>query len=396
MQADYIQAFYRDTWAEINLSAIEGNVRALKELYKERNTEVMAVVKADGYGHGAVEAAHAAIAGGATFLGVAILDEALALREAGFTLPILVLGRMRPENAALAATLNISATVISESWLIQAKEWMNEGKCEEKLKVHVKCDTGMGRIGFVDQQELELAVDTIKETENFTLEGMYTHFATADEVDSTYYHKQYDHFKQYVQLIEEKGMQIPYIHCANSAAAMRFVDNAFSMVRFGISMYGLTPSPDIVDLLPFKLQPAFELKTSLVQVKRVDAGTSISYGATYTASEDEWIGTLPLGYADGWIRAHATNGGGVLIDGEFAPFVGRICMDQCMVKLSAWKPEGTVATLIGENAGTRISMDDVAKRLQTINYEIPCIISKRVPRVYLKNQQMTSIKNDIR
>ncbi|TSB45846.1 alanine racemase [Alkalicoccobacillus porphyridii] len=396
MQADYLNAFYRDTWVEVNLSAIEENIRSLKELYRDQETTIMAVVKADGYGHGAVEAAHAAIEGGATFLGVAILDEALALREAGLTLPILVLGRMRAENAALAAQLNISATVYSTTWLNEAEEWMRHSDCKQPLSIHLKCDTGMGRIGFLNTTEVESAIMIINGTDLFELEGVYTHFATADEIDVTYYEKQYDYFKQYIQLVEDMGVNIPYIHCANSAAAMRFINRAFSMVRFGISMYGLTPSPEINELLPFPLKPAFELKTRLVQVKKVEPGTTISYGATYTAKDEEWIGTLPIGYADGWIRAHSTNGGHVLIEGEEAPFVGRICMDQCMVKLAGPKPEGSVVTLIGFDGDESVTMEDVAQRLQTINYEIPCVIGKRVPRVYYKDGEIIAIRNDIR
>ena len=396
MQFDYSNAFYRDAWAEINLSAIEENVRALKELYKDQKTTVMAVVKADGYGHGALEAANAAIEGGASFLGVAILDEALALREAGISLPILVLGRVRPENASLAAKLSISVTVFSHSWLKQAKEVMVREETQEQLSIHLKCDTGMGRLGFLEKEEVVEVVEFFKVTKEFRLEGLYTHFATADEVDTTYYVTQYDQFKGYIQLIEKLGMQIPYIHCANSAAALRFIDKAFSMVRFGISMYGLTPSIEIKELLPFPLKPAFSLKVRLSQVKKVKEGTSISYGATYTAKEDEWIGTLPIGYADGWIRAHSTNHGSVLIDGVMAPFVGRICMDQCMVKLPGPVTEGTVVTLIGASGDASVTMDDVAHRLQTINYEIPCVIGKRVPRVYYQDGEIISVRNDIR
>ncbi|WP_306985214.1 alanine racemase [Alkalicoccobacillus murimartini] len=387
-----MNAYYRDTWVEINLTAIERNVRSLYELYKDKGTEVMAVVKADGYGHGAYEAAQASLVGGATFLGVAILDEAIELRRKGITEPILVLGRTRPTDAALAASMKIAVTVFSLTWLKEAETVL---KSNEPLSVHLKCDTGMGRLGLIDQAEIETVSLFIHQSEHFDFEGLYTHFATADEIEIEYYDEQFQQFKELSKILEDHGISVPYVHCANSAAALRFPERAFSMVRFGISMYGLSPSPEIKELLPFKLEPAFALKTTLAQVKKLPEGKAISYGATYVTKQDEWIGTLPIGYADGWIRSHSTNGGTVLIDGEEAPFVGRICMDQCMIRLSAQKHEGTVVTLIGVDQSSSITMDDVAKRLETINYEIPCVISKRVPRLYYRDGILASVKNPI-
>ncbi|WYP28488.1 alanine racemase [Alkalihalobacillus sp. FSL W8-0930] len=387
-----MDSYYRDTWVEVNLSAIEQNVRSLAHVYQNQQTTIMAVVKADGYGHGAVPVAKAAIASGATYLGVAILDEALELREAGITEPILVLGRVRPTDAAVAAKHHIAVTVFAKEWLVSAKDLLDPSN---PLTIHVKCDTGMGRLGITDSLEVKEMALIIRESNTFHLEGMFTHFATADELDTTYYQEQFQQFQQYIQQVEEENLSIPLIHCANSAAALRFPGRAFNMVRFGISMYGLSPSPEIQDQLPFPLEPAFELKTRLAQVKKLVGGKAISYGATYVTETDEWIGTLPIGYADGWIRAHSTNGGTVLVDGEELPFVGRICMDQCMIRLNSIKEEGTIVTLIGQDHGKEISMDTVARRLDTINYEIPCIISKRVPRHYFKDGKLVSVKNQI-
>lgn len=392
MQAEQMDPYYRDTWVEVNLSAIEQNVRSLSHVYKDQNTAIMAVVKADGYGHGAVPVAKSAIAGGATFLGVAILDEALELREAGMTTPILVLGRIRPMDARIAAKHHIAVTVFSKEWLVSAKEYLDSSN---PLTIHVKCDTGMGRLGITDPKEIKEMVQIIHGSDTFYLEGMFTHFATADELDTSYYQEQFQQFQQFIHQLEEENISIPLIHCANSAAALRFPERAFNMVRFGISMYGLSPSPEIEGQLPFPLMPAFQLKTRLAQVKKLEAGKAISYGATYVTQTNEWIGTLPIGYADGWIRAHSTNGGTVLVDGEELPFIGRICMDQCMVRLNSPKEEGTIVTLIGHDQGKEISMDAVARRLDTINYEIPCIISKRVPRLYFKDGDLISVKNQI-
>ena len=392
MQSDNMDAFYRDTWVEVNLTAIENNVRSLYNVYKNKATTIMAVVKADGYGHGAIEVAKAAITGGATYLGVAILDEAIELRKAGITLPILVLGRMRPSDAQVAADLNISVTVFSQDWLVQAEKYLNNSK---ELSIHLKCDTGMGRLGFINAEEVRTTSRFLHDSATYVFEGIYTHFATADEPNTAYYQEQFKAFQQLIQLLEEENISVPYIHCSNSAAAMRFPEHAFTMVRFGISMYGLTPSPDINKHLPFTLEPAFQLKTKLAQVKKLASGKAISYGATYVTKEEEWIGTLPIGYADGWIRANSTNGGTVLVDGEEVPFVGRICMDQCMIRLNSQKDEGTVVTLIGEDSGKHMTMDTIAKRLDTINYEIPCVISKRVPRMYVQNGVMVSVRNQI-
>ncbi|MCL7749637.1 alanine racemase [Halalkalibacter alkaliphilus] len=373
--------YYRDTWAEIDLSAIAHNVSSIKELYMDRNVQVMAVVKANGYGHGAVEVAKTALESGATYLAVALLDEALALREAGIEAPILVLGRIRPIDVQVAAKLNVMITVFQAEWLNEAKQFLHEG---EHIQLHVKFDTGMGRIGLRTKEEATSLFQVVLEHEQFELIGIYTHYATADEVDLTYVNKQHERFKEMLGWVEEWGIRVPLIHSGNSAAGMRFPDKMFTLFRLGISMYGLTPSPEITEKLPVTLKPAFSLKSRLVQVKELPPGESISYGATYKTKEHEWIGTIPIGYADGWLRYHSTSGGVVLVNGERVPFVGRICMDQCMVKLPKKVETGTVVTLIGEDGNDKITMDEVAARLGTINYEIPCIIGPRVPRVYVK------------
>jgi alanine racemase len=192
-----------------------------------------------------------------------------------------------------------------------------------------------------------------------------------------------------LEWLKEMELKVPIIHCGNSATSLRYPEKVFNMFRLGISMYGLTPSPEIKDQLPVRLKPAFSLKTRLVQVKQMDEGEAISYGATYRTSGREWIGTLPIGYADGWLRYHSEAKGEVLVSGKRAPFVGRICMDQCMIKLPEEVPVGTIVTLIGKDSLDEVSMDEIATRLQTINYEIPCIITRRVPRVYKQPESVS-------
>ncbi|WP_243292531.1 alanine racemase [Bacillus sp. FJAT-47783] len=377
--------YYRDTWAEVNLDHIEANVRSLKRHLPEE-TAIIAVVKANAYGHGDVEVANAALRAGASRLAVAFLDEALALREKGVTVPILVMGAARPSDIGIAAKHHIALTAYSIDWLKQAGSY----DTKESVPIHIKLDTGMGRLGVKQRDELEEVLTFIEKHPSFCLEGVFTHFATADEKDKTYFDKQYERFLELIEHVNQKNV---IIHCANSATSLRFPKKVFNAVRFGISMYGLAPSADIVDEIPFALKEAFSLHSSIVHIKKMKKGEKISYGATYTANEDEWIGTVPIGYADGWIRR--LSGFEVLVEGERVPIVGRICMDQLMIKLHKKQPLGTKVTLIGTQNGQTISVDEVAKRLDTINYEVPCMIGWRVPRIFLKNGRIMEVRNSL-
>ncbi|MFS0594822.1 alanine racemase [Cytobacillus horneckiae] len=376
--------FYRDTWAEINLDHITYNVKSMKKHVGE-DTEVFAVVKANAYGHGDIEVAKTALNAGATRLAVATLDEALALRKKGADAPILVLGYSRPENAGFAAANNISLTVFQAEWLEKAKTFV-----KEELNIHVKFDSGMGRIGIRKHEEWTKLNEQLEQNQVFKLEGAFTHFATADEMETGYYEEQLQKFNEMIGWMKEKPK---YIHASNSAAGLRFFQSHFNAVRYGISMYGLTPSPDIAAVLPFRLKEAFALHTKLVHVKKLNKGEKVSYGATYEAKEEEWIGTLPIGYADGWIRKLSAQE--VLVNGERVPIVGRICMDQCMIKLPSELPIGTQVTLIGKQEQTVISVNEIAKTLETINYEVTCQVSNRVPRVYTKGGNETSVRNGL-
>lgn len=381
-----MQEFHRDTWAEVNLDNIYDNVASMKQMLPPE-VKMFAVVKANAYGHGDFEVASTALKAGADFLAVAFLDEALALRKKGITAPILVLGASKPESAGIAADALVSLTVFSVDWLKQAKKYLND---EQNLHVHVKIDSGMGRIGVRSKDDLMNLESLLKRESCFTFEGIFTHFATADQLDTTYFNKQLDTFKQMVSSLKK----LPEIvHAANSASALRFTEPLFNAIRFGISMYGLSPSPEMKSILPYDLKEVFSLKTKIVHVKQLSRGDSVSYGATYTAQEDEWIATLPIGYADGWIRK--LQGQEVIVAGEKASIVGKICMDQCMIKLSKPLPIGTEVTLIGESQGLSISVDEIATKLDTINYEIPCMITSRVPRVYIQNHQVLHIRNPL-
>ncbi|NEU32596.1 alanine racemase [bacterium LRH843] len=372
-----LKKFYRDTWAEIDLQAIAENVRAVSRLYKGKR--VLAVVKANGYGHGAIEVAKTALKSGATHLTVAMLDEAIELRRAGITAPILVFSRTRPEDVETVIKYDVIVTVFQLEWLIEAKKHIGENEC---VHIHVKLDTGMGRVGVREKEEAAALFQFIKSEKSFALDGIYTHYATADERDQTYMNEQHNRFVEMLGWLREWKVEVPLIHNGNSAFGLRFPTKVYDAFRLGVSMYGLTPSPEITEELQVPIKPAFSLKSRLIQVKKLYPGDSIGYGATYQVQQEEWIGTIPIGYADGWLRYHSTNDGSVLINGQRAPFVGRICMDQCMVKLNGPVPVGTLVTLIGADGNDEITMDEIASRLNTINYEIPCVINSRVPRIY--------------
>lgn len=368
--------FFRDTWVEVDLNCIYENVQNTKKHLPD-GVEIIAVVKANGYGHGAFEVAKTAISAGANSLAVALLDEALELRQKGIEAPILILGWIRPEDAQIVAENKITATVFQLDWLQKAMGFLAEN---QTIEFHLKVDTGMGRIGVREQWEADEIIDFVLGHQQFKMTGIFTHFATADELDLTYFNMQYNRFLTSLQWLKERHVEVNMIHCANSATGLRFPDKAFNAVRLGISMYGLSPSYEIKNELPFPLKEAFSLRSKLVHVKELPSGERVSYGGTYKTVEKEWIGTVPIGYADGWIRK--LKFAEVLIHGERCPIVGRICMDQMMIRLPREFPIGTDVTLIGRQQREEISIDEIAKLLDTINYEIPCLISSRVPRTY--------------
>ncbi|MBC1722672.1 alanine racemase [Listeria seeligeri] len=366
-----VTGWHRPTWIEIDRSAIRENIKNEQNMLP-KNVAVWAVVKANAYGHGIIEVAKTAKEAGAKGFCVAILDEALALREAGFQDDfILVLGATRKEDANLAAHNNISLTIFREDWL-------DGVHLETPLKVHLKIDSGMGRLGIRSAEEAEQIEAKIVQTDMFFLEGAYTHFATADQLETSYFEQQLAKFDAILKGLKSRPR---FVHTANSAAALLQSQIGFDAVRFGISMYGLTPSIEIKSNLPFKLKPALALYTEMVHVKELAPGDSVSYGATYTATEREWVATLPIGYADGLIRHYS--GFQVLVDGKKAPIIGRVCMDQTIIKLPYEFQTGSKVTIIGMDHGNSVTADDAAKYLDTINYEVTCLLTERIPRKYI-------------
>lgn len=369
-----VEGWNRGTVARVNLAAVRQNVRAEMERLK-KGTEIYAVVKADGYGHGAIPVAKAARSAGATGFCVALLDEAFELRQAGITEPILVLGIVKPELAQAAAAADIRLTVSEAKWLAEAAKVLKQA--EKPLKIHVKIDTGMGRIGLRNQPEITAFLKMLEFVQpKIEMEGLFTHFATADEGDSSYFAAQQAKFKELRSYFPQ---EIRHIHTANSATALWHEAWESTIVRLGIAMYGYNPSGTALES-PYPLQPALSLETEISYVKEVPKGTHVSYGATYESPTNEWIATLPIGYADGW-RRHFS-GYSVLVEGQEAPIVGRVCMDQMMIRLPRYFPEGTRVTLIGENNGKRKTMEAAAAYLDTISYEVTCGLNERIPRVY--------------
>ena len=364
----------RSTQAIINLKAIEHNITEIRKKVGTRR-DLLAVVKANGYGHGAIEVSRVALRSGASCLGVALPEEGGQLRKAGIDVPILVLGLIQPEEAAKVVDFRLGQNVNS----LELVEALNQeaGKASIRIHVHIKVDTGMSRIGIKPEETLAF-VRKIQQYTNLHLEGIFSHFSCADEVDLTFARKQLQVFNSLVREIEAAGIHIPKKHFANSAAILVLPEAYLDLVRPGISIYGLYPSPEVRRTIP--LQPAMTFKTKIAFLKSVPAGTPISYGRTHHTQGDTRVATLAVGYADGYSRL-LSNRGSVRIKGRRAPVIGRVCMDMIMVDVSAI-PEvrpGEEVILFGEDP----SVEEIAQKTGTINYEILCGISQRVPRIYI-------------
>lgn len=370
--------YFRPTKALINLKAIQKNVQHLKSLLQP-NVKIIAVVKANAYGHGDVEVAKSAIEAGANILAVATPEEALHLRRHFPSIEIILLGFSPIQFVPHAVEQNITLTVYSIDWVKQVNTRCNLSK---SLKIHIKVDTGMGRIGVTSIEELLQLYEEITFNEQLEVEGIFTHFATADEDDESYFTKQVNKFNKFVNALPQRPQMV---HAANTATIyMKDPLYQFDAVRFGISMYGLAPSDYVKSNCPVLLHPAFSLETELTAIKEIQPGESIGYGKTYTATKRSYIGTIPMGYADGLLRK--LSGQDVLIDGKRVPIVGRICMDQCMILLPTAYNIGEKVTLIGKQQDEEITFDEWAMKLDTINYEVPCTITSRVPRIFFKNE----------
>ncbi|MEY8446535.1 alanine racemase [Enterococcus ratti] len=370
-----VVAWHRPTRVIIHTKAITDNVK--NELARlPEGKELFAVVKANGYGHGALQVAKAASEGGATGFCVSNLDEGVELREAGFNQPIVILNMVPIEALTLAIVHDLSITVGNKEWLEKAAAYLKERHLKSALSLHLKVDTGMGRIGFLTPMEVIEAVALIQDSTVLEWEGIYTHFATADQVDEMYWKKQLQRFSV---VIEQLPSLPKYIHIGNSATALWHDEKIGNMIRFGIAMYGLNPSGHALTE-PYPLKPALELVSELIQVKQLAKGEGIGYGKTYITDKMEWIGTVPIGYADGWLRK--MQGFSVLVEGKFCEIVGRVCMDQLMIRLPHKVSLGTKVTLIGKNQEEEIPMQAVADQLETIHYEVACVLGTRIPREY--------------
>ncbi len=364
--------------AIVDVGAVERNCARLAEELRD-GASLCAVVKADGYGHGAVECARAALAGGASWLAVAAADEAAELRESFTDVPLLTMGALTEPELAVALDAGSDLAV----WRPAQIDLVAAQGAERGLspRVHVKYDTGMGRLGERDPDALLRLIDRVAGDERLELAGLWTHFATADELDSTFFDRQLERFTALAERVRTNHPDA-LIHAANSAATLRDPAAHFDMVRCGVAIYGLDPFQGN----PFdrRLEPALELRSYVADLKRFGRGDSAGYGQRWRAPAETLVGVLPIGYGDG-VRRGLTNNAEVLVEGHRYPLVGTVSMDNVTIDLGAQADvgPGAAATLIGAQADDRILCEEVARRLDTINYEVTCGISSRVPRVHV-------------
>ena len=374
---------YSRAYARIDLDAVAYNMEQMKQSL-EPQTKMMAVIKADGYGHGAVPIAEMLETKDYLWgFAVATLDEAVVLRTEGIKKPILVLGCVFPDQYLEMLKHDIRMNIYTEE-MAEAISRMaaGEGLCAH---MHIKLDTGMGRLGFDMSDSSFEAITRISQLPNVEMEGIFTHFAKADETDKTFTEKQLRDFSEMTERLAENGVRFAYEHCANSAAIIDIKEANFDLVRAGISTYGLYPSEE-VNKENVKLKPAMALKSHVAFVKEIHEGTPISYGGTFVSEKKMRIATIPVGYADGYPRS-LSNKGWVLIRGKKAPIVGRICMDQFMVDVTDIDGVsfGDTVTLIGRDGNETITVEELGELSGRFNYEFVCDLGKRIPRVYVKN-----------
>ncbi len=378
-------------WAEVNLDNIAHNAQELRKITNKR-TEMMGVVKADAYGHGVFEVANTLIENGFSRLAVSMLDEAIQLRQNGIKIPILVLSYTDPIRAEEIILNNVTQTVFSHDL---AKSLSDAAvKLNKDIKIHIKIDTGMTRVGFMPGYSAVKNVTEISKMPRIIIEGLYTHFASADEIDKEFTYIQFERFMSICSELRRIGLDIPIKHVANSAAIIEFPEMHLDMVRPGISIFGMYPSKQ-VNHKKINLIPAMTLKANIVLVKDVEANSGISYGRIFTTARESKIATIPIGYADGYSRV-LTGKGNVLINGEIVPIVGNICMDQCMLDITDLKDNvnvGDEVILLGKQGNKEITAEELAEKIGTVNYEIVCVIGRRIPRVYIKDNKVQNVLN---
>lgn len=378
---------FERAYVKVYLDRIKGNMEAMQKRLPS-DMKMIGVVKADAYGHGAVAVAKAV---DAYVCGYAVAEagEALELRKNGITKPILILGPS-PESRYEEIIENEISEVVFD--LKRAKLLSDYAlKMGKKARIHIAVDTGMSRIGYIPSREAAEEIKTVSELPGIELRGMFTHFARADEADKASAFRQLKRFRDFTAEVKGLGVDIPVCHCANSASIMELEDAYMDAVRAGITMYGLYPS-DEVDRSLVPIRPAMELKSSITYIKNIGPGTEVGYGGTFRAEKEMRIATVGIGYADGYPRSLSGHGS-VLVDGKRAPILGRICMDQLMIDVSniPEAKEGDEITLLGRDGAEEITMEELAAQSGVFHYEIPCLINKRVPRIYVDNGQITGV-----
>lgn len=382
------------TWAEISLNAIEHNYNVIRNKVAD-DTKVCCVIKADGYGHGAVELSQIYEKLGADFFAVSNIDEGIEIRKSGSKLPIVILGYTPVSEAENLAEYDISQAVFSLEYAKELSEKCVEEDCI--CKMHIKVDSGMSRIGFMCQEfpRDEYSIEEICEAcclQNLEVEGLFTHFCVSDEdaEGREFTNKQYENFIHVRDSLKKRGVDISVVHCSNSGAIEDYPETCCDMVRAGIILYGLAPSSKLADRLD--LVPAMTLKTVVAFVKEVQKGATISYGRTFTADRKMKIATVPIGYADGFIRQNAKDGY-MMVNGKKAKIVGRICMDQTMLDVTDIEDvkTGDEVVVFGTGENGEPTADSLAENTGTINYETVCLVGKRVPRIYIKDGKIENV-----
>ena len=381
----------RPVWAEINLDNLANNIREVRRVTNKK-AKVTAVIKADGYGHGAISIGKVLLENGADRFAVATLSEAIQLRASFPNTEIMVLGYTPSELAIDIITNNIIQTIYT---IEQAQEYSKVAlSLENKAKIHIKLDTGMSRLGMVYSDETIESILEMSKLDGLEIEGIFTHFAVADETDKTFTFKQVEKFNHIVSKLEERGLYIPIKHVSNSAGIIDLPEFNFDMVRAGIMLYGLYPSEN-VNKDAVNLKEVMCLKAKVSQVKELEANCGVSYGLKYKSDKKSQIATLPIGYADGYTRM-LSGKAKVVINGFKTAIIGNICMDQCIIDVTNINTKvGDEVVLFGGNDASGITIDSVAESLNTINYEIVCMVDKRVPRVYIQDEEIIDIKDDV-
>lgn len=373
-------------YAEIDLDAMDSNMRQI--IKKMEPAKVMAVIKADAYGHGALRTVKELSDIGVYAFGVATAEEAITLRREGVTQPVLILGYVFESSFDELIINNIDLTLFD----LETAQLLQEHakKLRRTVLVHIKVDTGMGRLGLQPDDESIEIIKSIDSLPNIKIDGMFTHFACADIKDKTFVNRQIAVFSDFVEKVRSSGVEIPIVHCYNSAAIMEFDKPLFDMVRCGIIAYGMKPSPEVGDN-GISLKPVMSIKSRVTFVKKVGKGFPVSYGSTYITDKETEIATIPVGYADGYPRL-LSNKGRVLVNGHYAPIIGRVCMDQFMIDVTGLHVKrGDSVTLMGCDNGKCVSAEEIGDVSGRFNYELICDINKRVPRVYIKDNKVVDI-----